>query len=64
MKENFQKLKSEAIENEEKNMKNELEELKQKEKLWEEQREGMKKRRGLRICSMNCSTIMLQTKTS
>jgi hypothetical protein len=33
MKENFQKLKAEAVENEEKNMKNELEEIKQKEKL-------------------------------
>jgi hypothetical protein len=42
MKENFQKLKAEAMENEEKNMKNELEELKQKVKLWEEEREGMK----------------------
>jgi hypothetical protein len=40
--ENFQKLKAKATENEEKNIKNELEELKQKEKLWEEEREGMK----------------------
>jgi hypothetical protein len=42
MSENFQKLKAKATENEEKNIKNELEELKQKEKLWEEEREGMK----------------------